>query len=89
MYNVVTLWYSNHACTHHTQLMLTLCHHMQAQGLPPFTCGEVVQGSGPGTFAFTCFSELGHSWVTAAGIKELLCVSWTFRLWGTFLLPLE
>lgn len=34
-------------------------------------------------------SHVSLSWVTAAGIKELLCVSWTFRLWGTFLLPLE
>lgn len=86
MHNVITLQYWKHACIH-TQVMLT--HTV--------TTGKHNRVFHRSHMTKLCNSQaqrrlLSHdclSWVTSVGIKELLCVSWAFRLWGTFLLPVE
>ena len=73
--------------TPHTQLMLThfvtTCKHNRV-----FHHSHMTK-LGNNQAQRHLLSHHSLSWVTSAGIKELLCVSWAFRLWRTFLLPLE
>lgn len=80
----------------HSLVQETCCTH-DTHNWCSRTLSRHVSTTGSSTIHILCKSQaqrllLSHdslSWVTSAGIKELLCVSWTFRLWGTFLLSLE